>query len=93
MRSTTGGYGLKIPFPGPRMLSPRVVRGVPDAPALFESFKSADASEAGLPLILPLIRSARYSRSRCSAGSKNLLKGSKNMTREKTRENTLNSAS
>src|SRR6266571_4233082 len=79
-----------MPRLDPRILSPYAWRGIGLA---IESFRSAEARDAGLPVVRPPIMSAKYSRSRWTAGSKSLLNGSKNMTLEKTRENTLNSAS
>src|SRR2546430_12033532 len=56
-------------------------------------FRRAEANAAGFPVDRALVSSARYSRSRCTAGSKNLLNGSKKSIRDRTLEKTLNSAS
>src|SRR2546430_609103 len=72
------------------MLNPQAAFGPTPRSAIFSR---AEAREAGFPVNRPAVSSAKYSRSRWIAGSKNLLKGSKNRIRDRTREKTLNSAS
>src|SRR3989304_4792536 len=88
IRSLTGGNRAKMLPSRPTMLSPASARGLPVARSWI--FSSADARDAGFPVVLPLISSGRYSRSRGTAGSKNLLNGSKNRNRDRTEETTLN---
>src|SRR3990170_341585 len=88
IRSFRGGKREKMPPSGPRTLSPASPVGA--AVPVSWIFRSADARAPGFPVVRPPISSARYSRSRWTAGSKNLLNGSQNRKREATVEKTLN---
>src|SRR5438046_6796992 len=55
-RSWTGGYRLKRPVPGPKMLRPQADGAGGERSA---SFSRADARGAGFPVVRPLDSSAR----------------------------------